>query len=233
MYLAEGENIVNEALRDEDCIDLIVLREDMSSALRQLREKTGKPVQILSSKLFDEVTDTQSAQGILAVVKKRMYDVNDIKDRCTDAANILVLDRLQDPGNIGTVIRTAEACGYGGVICMKGTVEPFSPKVVRAAAGALFRLPTVFLETPQELLDFVRVLGKRLVVSKMDGKLAYFEADLRENVAIVIGNEGSGCSSEITAIADEVVSIPMRGESESLNASVAAAVLMYEAVRGL
>ena len=132
MYLAEGENIVNEALRDEDCIDLIVLREDMSSALRQLREKTGKPVQILSSKLFDEVTDTQSAQGILAVVKKRMYDVNDIKDRCTDAANILVLDRLQDPGNIGTVIRTAEACGYGGVICMKGTVEPFSPKVVRA-----------------------------------------------------------------------------------------------------
>ena len=116
MYLAEGENIVNEALRDEDCIDLIVLREDMSSALRQLREKTGKPVQILSSKLFDEVTDTQSAQGILAVVKKRMYDVNDIKDRCTDAANILVLDRLQDPGNIGTVIRTAEACGYGGVI---------------------------------------------------------------------------------------------------------------------
>lgn len=230
-YLIEGENLICEALDNEECMEEIILREDVALKFEAIADEASAPVYTLPPELFDDVADTETCQGILAVVKKQIYNIKDMVNLCGAGTNLVVLDRLQDPGNIGTVIRTAEACGYSAVVCMKGTSDPFAPKVVRAAAGSLFRLPVIFVEKPEELVGLVRMLGKRLIVSGMHGKQNYFDVDLSKDVAIVIGNEGNGCSRAVMTEADTVVSIPMRGKLESLNASVAAAVLMYESVR--
>ena len=145
--------------------------------------------------------------------------------------NILVLDRLQDPGNIGTMLRTAEAAGYGGVIAIKGTGDIYSPKVVRAAAGSVFRMPVLQGEETSEAAGRIKQSGRRIAATTMNGSCAYYDADLKSGAALVIGNEGNGISDEFLALSDIRVSIPMCGYVESLNAAVAAAILMYENMR--
>ena len=144
----------------------------------------------------------------------------------------MVLDRLQDPGNIGTILRTADAAGYRLAVVMKGTADIFSPKVVRAATGSLFRMPVVFMDSNSELVEFTRAAGKKLVAACFDTERCYFDEDLTDNIALVIGNEGNGICKEIIESSDVKIKIPMHGNIESLNASVAAGILMYEAVRG-
>ena len=144
-----------------------------------------------------------------------------------------MLDRLQDPGNIGTILRTADAAGYGLAVIMKGTVDIFSPKVVRAATGSLFRMPVVFMDSISELVDFSRAAGRKLVATCLNAQSYYFDEDLSENIALIIGNEGNGISKELMESSDIRIKIPMHGNIESLNASVAAGILMYESVRGM
>ena len=145
--------------------------------------------------------------------------------------NFVVLDRLQDPGNIGTILRTADAAGYKLAVVMKGTADVFSPKVVRAATGSLFRMPVVFMDSEEELLEFTRAAGKKTVATCFDTDLYYYDVNLKENIALIIGNEGNGISETLIASSDVKIKIPMHGNIESLNASVAAGILMYEAVR--
>ena len=145
--------------------------------------------------------------------------------------NFVVLDRLQDPGNIGTILRTADAAGYSLAIVLKGTADVFSSKVVRAATGSLFRMPVVFMDSVDELMEFTRAAGKKLVATCFDTDRYYYDENLKENIALIIGNEGSGISRELIECSDLKIKIPMHGNIESLNASVAAGILMYEAVR--
>jgi TrmH family RNA methyltransferase len=142
-----------------------------------------------------------------------------------------VLDRLRDPGNIGTILRTAEAAGFLGAILMKGTADVYAPKVVRAAAGALFRLPVLAADTPEQAMRLLSRHGKTVVCTVPSGSQSYFDADLAEDIAVVVGNEGSGICETFLAQCDLRVSIPMEGRIESLNAAAAAAILMYESVR--
>ncbi len=143
----------------------------------------------------------------------------------------MVLDRLQDPGNIGTIIRTAEGAGYGGILILKGTGDVFAPKVVRAAAGSLLRMPLIFLDTPAEAMEFLRDHRKKIIATRMGAETSYWEADLSSDIGLVVGNEGNGICRELLEGADLLVAIPMAGGLESLNAGVAAGIIMYEAMR--
>jgi len=176
--------------------------------------------------LFARLSGTENPQGIIAIAEKVAPDREEFGKRVA-GGNVLVMDRLQDPGNIGTVIRTVEAAGYRGVVTVTGGGDVYSPKAVRAAAGSLFRVPVINMPTADEALGFLRELGKTIVATSIEDAVLCFDADLRSNIALVIGNEGGGVSKDFTDAADIRVKIPMKGEIESLNAAVAAGILMY------
>ena len=226
LYLIEGENLLEEAVQEGAAVETVLIRRDCRKIPPGLEDRTY----ILGDGLFRKLSLTDTSQGSLAIVKKPEVSRKALLEQGA-ARTFVVLDRLQDPGNIGTIIRTADAAGYGLVAVMKGTADVFSPKVVRAAAGSLFRVPVVFMNDYDELVTFVRAAGVKLAATCFDTDRYYYEEDLRENVALIIGNEGNGISPELIGRADIKIKIPMAGSIESLNAAVAAAVLMYETVR--
>ena len=226
MYLIEGENLLEEAVKNGAEIKTVLARQDYGGSFYGSDDK----VFYLSDRLFDRLSQTETSQGVIAAVKKPEFSQEEFTDK-NDCSNYVVLDRLQDPGNIGTIIRTADAAGYGLIIAMKGTADVFSPKAVRAATGSLFRMPVVFMDSVDELMEFTRAAGKKLVATCFDTDRYYYDENLKENIALIIGNEGNGISRELIEGSDVKIKIPMHGNIESLNASVAAGILMYEAVR--
>jgi TrmH family RNA methyltransferase len=154
-----------------------------------------------------------------------------ILDELTPDDNILVLDRIQDPGNMGTMIRTAVAAGYRLILASRGTVDIYSPKVLRATAGMVFDIPVLYAEDEDDLMRLIARSGRRSVVTVPSGGRPYYDEDLRRGIALIIGNEGNGASERLISSADIRVTLPMRGSIESLNAAVAAAILMYESIR--
>lgn len=254
LYLIEGENLIREAVQNGAKIDSVIVRDDaaekylradgpladgllaMAGALpaADAAQTGGQPeVFVLSGRLFAALALTETSQGVLAAVRMPQLSLANIgPDHLKPGSNLLVLDRLQDQGNIGTVIRTADAAGYKAVIALKGTADLFAPKTVRAAAGSLFRVRLALAETEEELLRFTRAAGKKLAAACPAGSRYYYEEDLSHDIALVLGNEGNGISGSLLEKADVKIKIPMSGSIESLNVAAAAAILMYEAVRG-
>ena len=225
LYLIEGENLLEEAVKNGAAIKTVLMCRDYRGSLFGTEDKAF----CLSDKLFEQLSQTETTQGIMAVVEKPELSPDRFLDK--GGGNFIVLDRLQDPGNIGTILRTADAAGYELAIVMKGTADVFSPKAVRAATGSLFRMPVVFMDSVDELMEFTRAAGKKLVATCFDTDRYYYDENLKGNIALIIGNEGSGISRELIECSDLKIKIPMHGNIESLNASVAAGILMYEAVR--
>ena len=224
-YLIEGENLVEEALKTGSQIETALVRAGYDKVPKELSDRTF----VLEEKLFNRLSQTETSQGMIAVVAKPKTKK---EDYIGGTGNFVVLDRLQDPGNIGTILRTADAAGYALAIAMKGTADIFSSKAVRAATGSLFRMPVVFMDSNSELVEFTRAAGRKLVATCFDTQRRYFDEDLTENIALIIGNEGNGICEELIESSDIKIKIPMHGNIESLNASVAAGILMYEAIRG-
>ena len=191
-YLIEGENLIEEALKTGCSIETLLVRRGYNKVPAELEDKAF----VLDEKLFDRLAQTETSQGVLAIVAKPETYAGDF------------------------------------AVVMKGTADIFSPKVVRAATGSLFRMPVVFMDSNSELVEFTRAAGKKLVATCFDTERCYFDEDLTDNIALVIGNEGNGICKEIIESSDVKIKIPMHGNIESLNASVAAGILMYEAVRG-
>ena len=232
-YFIEGNNLMEEALNNQVQILHIMLRSDYDIEDSRLFQE-GKTVKKISERipmyrvesyLFDDLADTTTSQGIIAVVKKPE------SEHFPAEGNIVVLDRLQDPGNIGTIIRTAEASGYVGVVILKGTGDVFSPKVVRSAAGSLFRVPLLFFSGRQEFLNSQEAATRRLVATSLKASRYYYEEDLTRNIALIIGNEGQGIDPILEEKCDISIKIPMKGSMDSLNVAVAAGILMYESMR--
>lgn len=229
VYLIEGENLIDEAYKNGAGFQEILIR--MGDETRFMKPwMVNEKVFVVEPKLFNELAKTETSQGIIASVEKNTLSLDEFIDN-KESGNFVVLDRLQDPGNIGTIIRTADAAGYKLVIAMKGTADIFSPKVVRSATGSLFRIPIVFMDSNEELLEFVHKAGKKLTATCLDDSKFYYEEDLKENIALIVGNEGNGIDRQLIAKSDVKIKIPMHGNIESLNASVAAAIIMYESVR--
>lgn len=241
VFLAEGFHLVEEAERCGLTIRQVFADDDLLESGREggetLRaflddmEQKGCLVTLLAGGLFAKVAETETPQGVLALVEKQSWDPAEVLGTPGDGKNLLVLDRIQDPGNLGTLIRTADCAGYAGAVLLKGTADPYNAKALRAAAGSLFRVPCIQIGTAEEAIELLHKAGKTvLATSPRDSKVCY-DVPMKENIALVIGNEGQGACDAFLDGADQRIMIPMEGGAESLNAAVAAAILLYETVR--
>ena len=229
LFVVEGVRMVSE-LPKERTEKLYVSESFLKNPENEKFLEEYPKYEAVTDSVFAAMSDTQSPQGVMALIRQYEYGIDDIL-KAEGAAHLMILENLQDPGNIGTILRTADAAGYKLAVVMKGTADVFSPKVVRAATGSLFRMPVVFMDSEEELLEFTSAAGKKLVATCFDTDLYYYDVNLKENIALIIGNEGNGISETLIASSDVKIKIPMHGNIESLNASVAAGILMYEAVR--
>lgn len=204
----------------------------------ELKRKEGDRVfslpvkpEVVSDEVFSRMSDTQSPQGVLAVLKQPGYTLEQILDSGKKAPLLLLLEHLQDPGNLGTILRSAEGAGVSGVILSADSVDLFNPKVVRSTMGAIFRLPFFYAENFSQTICEIKKKGIRIFAADLEGSRDYDLEDYTAPSAFLIGNESRGLSKEAKALADRRIFIPMEGKLESLNAAVSAAVLVYEGAR--
>jgi RNA methyltransferase, TrmH family len=227
----EGIRIVEEAIRSGLRFHAVVFSESAENQSRKLMPQLGAYVEtaVLPDKLFASMVPSDTPQGVAALVRYRQSALADLLER-RQAGPLVVVVGLQDPGNLGTILRSAEAFGAAGVLLGEGTVSPFNPKVVRGSAGSLFRLPIVRVKLA-EVLPELREKAVRLVATSSHKGIPLPKADLSAPIAILIGGEGAGVPRDLLAKADEVVAIPHTPHVESLNAGVAASIVLYEIAR--
>ena len=196
---------------------------------RQKMEKTG--YEVVPDDTFKKISDTMTPQGILCVMDRFQYELNDLLAK--ESPTLMVLEDLQDPGNLGTIIRTGEGAGIDGVILSKGCVDIYNPKTIRSTMGSLYRVPFLYTENLENVILSLKKRGVHFYAAHLKGTHFYDELDytLRGGSAFLIGNEGNGLKEETADLADCYLKIPMEGQVESLNAAIASAVLMYEAYR--
>lgn len=230
LFLVEGQVLLADALHSGGVLRALLLSEDEPAESAEALYRGGlsaeTPLVRFSAPLYRRLSSTEHGRGIMAVAEKQKEELLPENWR---EGNILVLDRLQDPGNIGTILRTADAAGIAAVITLKGTGDIYAPKVVRAAAGSLFRMRNFALDSAADFLSFAEENGFSVVVTLPEdkGSLPWRSLRGRRKIALVIGNEGSGIAEELLQAADQAVHIPMSGKIESLNAAVAAGILLY------
>jgi RNA methyltransferase, TrmH family len=229
MVAIEGEHLLEEALRSG-----MVLKTVFVSEGREVPEMVPRGVEVLrlTEEVFGSVVETQAPQGIAALLVPPVFGIDDVMGVEGAAALILVAAGLQDPGNMGTLVRSAEAFGATGVLTTPGTVSAWNQKALRASVGSVFRVPVVQV-TASDLRE-VKARGVRLIAavgSEDDGVVGVAEMDFRRPCAVMIGNEGGGLTEEWLEMSDARVTIPCPGDVESLNAAVAGSLLLYEASR--
>lgn len=228
-FIVEGFRFVKEACESSFSVKIILIDEtqenkwqsfDMDSSV-----KDNTKIFYVKTNILKYLSYTETPQGILAVV------ASGIKDLSLNKNGFYVLaDKIQDPGNLGTIIRTANAGNALGVIITQGTVDVYNDKVLRATMGSVFKIP-VIEDKDLNFVSQLRRTGYKLYASSLDTDYSIYDVNLTENIIIAVGNEGRGISNEIYSISDKKVKIPMPGNAESLNASSAAAVMIFEAVR--
>ncbi len=234
----EGLRILEEAIRSGLRFSAVFFRESAQDRAERLLPQIGAQVEtlLLPDKLFDSLVPSESPQGVAALVRLKEFSLDDTMERL-QVGPIVVLSGLQDPGNLGTIVRSAEAFGSAAVVLGEGTVSPFNSKVVRASAGSVFRLPVIHghgksaVTKLEEVSEKLRAKGVRLIATSSHKGTPLDQADLKGAVAIYFGNEGSGLPREVMAKMDETVVIPHTAQVESLNAGVAASIVLYEAAR--
>lgn len=222
MYLLEGEHLVEEAIKERAQIKLIVVTSNRLEDYQNLLAQTDVQLLVVSQDVFYKLSMTETTQGILAVVEIVKQEMLPHKGR------LIVLDAVQDPGNLGTIVRTADAAGFDAVVLGTGTVDLYNDKVLRSMQGSHFHIP-VFQANLQEYLPILKEKGVQVAVTALhrDSK-DYSVLQGATDVAIVVGNEGQGVSSDVIELADVLVAIPMFGKAESLNVAIASALLIYK-----
>ena len=189
----------------------------------------GRDYAVVSDSVFKAVSDTQTPQGILCLVKKPSYRLNDLLS--DKNAHLLIVESIQDPGNLGTMLRTGEGAGISGVIMNQSTVDLFNPKTIRSTMGSIYRVPFFVTDDLEQTILELKSQGIKVYAAHLKGTLCYDEPDYRGPSAFLIGNEGNGLSDVVADCADTYIKIPMQGQVESLNAAISAALLMYETSR--
>lgn len=228
-YIIEGIKLIGEAIRERAKIKNIVICEDCEKASipKNLMYYIAKyDCVYVSGKVFSSITQVQTPQGIFAIIEKNNNNVE--IDFTQDI--ILAIDDIQDPGNMGTILRTADSVGLKQVLVSKGTVDVYNPKVVRSTMGAIFRVKIIECEDLVKCIKEARRHKFKLVVTTPNTEKTIYDINYKKKI-IAIGNEANGVSAEVQTIADEKVKIPMLGKTESLNASVATGIVLYEYVR--
>lgn len=227
-FIVEGIKFVNEAFIESAHIIYLLFKESALNKpevqkLYNLSSSIGTDILICEENVFNSVSDTINSQGILAVIQKD-ENLNKI-----DSYKFAVMcDKIQDPGNLGTIIRTADAFGPAVVILNKGCVDVYNPKVVRASAGAIFRVPFKYADSDLKILDLLKISGFKIISAVVDSKQSFDDIEQSDKICVVIGNEGNGVSREIQSCSHMNITIKMSGNAESLNASIAAGISIYE-----
>lgn len=193
--------------------------------------REGDVLEVVSDKVFASVCDTLTPQGILSIIKMAQWKLEDLFPKDGRVPLILVLDSLQDPGNLGTMIRTGEGAGITGVIMNQTCVDVTNPKTIRATMGSIYRIPQIITEDLSILIQELKGRGVKTYAAHLKGQRDFYREDYTSPVAFLIGNEGNGLSDEVAQCADCYVKIPMEGQVESLNAAIAASVMLYECKR--
>jgi TrmH family RNA methyltransferase len=227
----EGPNLLQEALRAGLRVSCVLIAQDSERLLDGLSLKPETEVLLMPRELLDSALSTETPQPVAALVEPPEWTWADLlKGHAKTSHMLLLLTGLQDPGNLGTIVRSAEAFGATGILSLPGTVSAWNPKAVRASAGSVFRLPLLSV-TAEDCFARMREAGVKIWTTAVNGAEPVGRVDLVGPVALMIGNEGNGVSAELAAQADGAVTIPCPGPVESLNAAIAASILLYEASR--
>ncbi len=227
----EGMRILEEAIRSGLKFKAVFFRASAENRAERLLPQLAAHVEtlLLPDKLFASAVPSETPQGVAALVRCKTFNLGDVLAK-SQAGPLLAIAGVQDPGNLGTILRSAEAFGAGGVLLGEGTVSPFNSKVIRASAGSVFRLPIVQTKLP-EVLDQMRELGLHLIATSSHKGTPLDQATLTGPLAIFIGSEGAGLPRDLLAEVTETIAIPHAPTVESLNAGVAASIVLYEAAR--
>ena len=225
VFLVEGIRMYQEAPKEK------IVKTYVSESFYK-KEKgmfSDKEVEIVEDRVFQSASDTMTPQGVLSIVKQYHYKMEAFWKR--ENPFFLVLENLQDPGNMGTIFRTAEGAGVDGIFLSKDCVDLYNPKVIRSTMGSIYRMPFLYVDSAQETVKKKKKRGIHVFAAHLKGKNNYDNENYCKGTAFLIGNEGNGLTDELASKADCYVKIPMEGKVESLNAAMAAGVLMYEVSR--
>ncbi len=229
-FIIEGYRILTLAIECRASIDYVFINEDFEKKqehkdfLEILNQKNVK-VYKTTNKIFEDFIDTENTQGIIGVVKSKNRSLE--SDLTDENRFVLVLDRIQDPGNMGTIIRTADAAGVDAIIALKGCVDIYNPKVIRSTMGSIFDM-NIIHSTQEEAVRILKLKKFDIVSSYLNTNNYYNDIEYNYKTALVIGNEANGINDELVSKSDVLVKIPIYGKAESLNAAISSAILMYE-----
>ena len=227
LFVVEGVKMFREAPRD--WIVSVYVSEEFETVPEHRSLLSAIPYEVVADSVFRAVSDTQTPQGILAVVRMPHYTLDDVMQ--ADRTHLLLLESVQDPGNLGTMVRTGEGAGITGVIMNRTTVDLFNPKTIRSTMGSIYRVPFVVVDDFAVTIQELKQRGVSLYAAHLRGEKQYDAFDYTGPTGFMIGNEGNGLSDEIAGLADTYIRIPMEGQVESLNAAISASLLMYECNR--
>ena len=227
-FIVEGIKMIEEAVCENAKIKMVVVCEDLNQSPIQkniLYKIAKENIIYVSDKIFKLLTDVTTPQGILAVIEKPKINVIDFSKDL-----YLILDNIQDPGNMGTILRTADSVALTQIIVPKGNADSYNPKVVRSTMGAIFRVNVIEVEDLAKTIKEMKRHKIQILATDLNTDDTIYDVSYKKS-AIVIGNEGNGVSKEILDLADKRIKIPMLGKTESLNAAVATGIILYHAVQ--
>lgn len=228
LFLVEGIRMLREIPPAD--LDAVFISEEF---YKKNPNALPSNAEILDNRIFEKVSAVNTPQGVIAIVRQKQYVMNDLT--AAKSPMLLMLETIQDPGNLGTMFRTAEAAGCSGIILTSDCADPYSPKTVRSTMGAILRLPFVTVPQLDDIFKILKDKNITVFAAALEASVPYNTADYTQGCALLIGNEGNGLKKEtIERVTDSggcTIHIPMAGKTESLNASVSAAILMYEAAR--
>ena len=226
-FIVEGPKMFLEA--PENWIKEVYVSESFWAKCSYKDQLKKKGCEIVADDVFKRVADTRTPQGIMSVLTCPHYELDELL--ASDNPLLVILEDLQDPGNLGTILRAAEGAGVNGVIMTKDTVDIFNPKVIRATMGSVYRIPFYQTDDLKNTIQVLKNKGIWVYAAHLQDSVCYDEADYRKGTAFLIGNEGNGLKKETADAATQYIKIPMLGQVESLNAAMATSILMYEAAR--
>ena len=229
LYVAEGLRMCREYKPDD--VEILYITENFGKQEENKKWLRGFKFEFVTDEVMHYMADTKTPQGVLAVAKQKKCTLEDILKKTKTQKLLMILENIQDPGNLGTIIRAGEGAGITGVVMSSDTADIYNPKVIRSTMGAVFRVPFVYVEDLKAALLQLKDHGVHLYAAHLKGQNSYDQEDYTESTGFLIGNEAQGLSDEIASLADTYVKIPMAGSVESLNAAIASSVLMFEVAR--
>lgn len=227
VFVVEGFKMLKEAPKDRVVKAYVSASALAEPTCQEMLEDLS--FEAVEDHVFTQMSDTQTPQGVLAIIRRQEPDPDQLLDQPDPF--LLLIENLQDPGNLGTMIRTAEGAGVTGILISRESVDLYNPKTIRSTMGSIYRVPVHIADSLTGLIPPLHQRGIRTYAAHLRGTEAYTDADYRKGTAFLIGNEGNGLTEELADAADQYIRIPMEGQVESLNAAMAAGILMYEVKR--